>query len=134
MPKFPSHEWVTALCEALNTSEAYAEAAKNWEGDLYFIIEPGGSLTEQAILYMDLWHGKCREAKGITDPGEKNPAFVMSAAYETWVRVIKAELDPIQGLMTRKLKLKGNMTMIMKNVKAAQELVKCCALVPTEWA
>jgi len=133
MPKFPSHEWVMALCEALNSSEAYAEAAKNWEGDFYFIVEPGGPLTEQAILYMDLWHGKCREAKGITDPGEKTPAFVMSATYDTWVRVIKAELDPIQGLMTRKLKLKGNMTMIMKNVKAAQELVKCCALVPTEW-
>lgn len=134
MPKFPSHEWVVALCEALNASEAYAEAAKNWEGDFYFIVEPGGPLTEQAILYMDLWHGKCREAKGITDPSEKNPAFVMSADYDTWVRVIKAQLDPIQGLMTRKLKLKGNMTMIMKNVKAAQELVKCCALVPTEWA
>jgi len=134
MPKFPSHEWVVALCEALNNSPSYAEAAKNWEGDFYFIVEPGGPLTQQAILYMDLWHGKCRLAKGITDSSEMNPAFVMSANYDTWVKVIKAELDPIQGLMTRKLKLKGNMTMIMKNVKAAQELVKCCALVPTEWA
>jgi putative sterol carrier protein len=134
MPKFPSHEWVVALCEALNNSPSYAEAAKNWEGDFYFIVEPGGPLTQQAILYMDLWHGKCRLAKGITDPSGMNPAFVMSANYDTWVKVIKAELDPIQGLMTRKLKLKGNMTMIMKNVKAAQELVKCCALVPTEWA
>jgi len=133
MPKFPSQEWIIALCEKLNKSQAYADSAKNWEGDFYFVIEPGGPLKEQAMLYMDLWHGKCRGAHGVTNPNEKNPAFVMSADYDVWVRVIKAQLDPIQGLMTRKLKLKGNMTMIMKNVKAAQELVKCCAQVPTEW-
>jgi len=134
MPKFPSHEWIVGLCEEINKSQAYADSAKNWEGDFYFVVEPGGPLKEQAVLYMDLYHGKCRGSHGIADPSEKNPAFVMTADYDVWVRVIKAQLDPIQGLMTRKLKLKGNMTMIMKNVKAAQELVKCCALVPTEWA
>lgn len=133
MPKFPSHEWIIGLCEQLNKSEAYAEAAKNWEGDFYFVVEPGGPVKEQVMLYMDLYHGKCREAHGVTDPAEKSPAFVMSAGYDAWVKVLKAQLDPIQGLMTRKLKLKGNQVMIMKNVKAAQELVKCCALVPTEW-
>lgn len=132
MPKFPSNEWIVALCQELNESETYAEAAKNWEGDFHFIIEPGGPLTEPVALYMDLWHGACRSAKVVTDPGEDSPAFVMSAPYDTWVKVIQAQLDPIQGLMTRRLKLKGNMTMIMKNVKAAQELVKCCTLVPTE--
>ena len=133
MPQFPSHEWIIALCEELNKSEAYADAAKNWEGDFYFVVEAGGPIKEQAMLYMDLWHGKCREAHGVTDPSEKSPAFVMSAGYDSWVKVINAQLDPIQGLMTRKLKLKGNQVMIMKNVKAAQELVKCCSLVPTEW-
>ncbi len=133
MPKFPSNEWIASLCQELNKSTDYAESAKNWEGDFYFIVEPGGPLTEPATLYMDLWHGACRSAKVITDPSEMSPAFVMSAAYDTWVKVIQAKLDPIQGLMTRRLKLKGNMTMIMKNVKAAQELVKCCTLVPTEY-
>ncbi len=35
--------------------------------------------------------------------------------------------------MTRRLKLKGNMMKIMRAVKAAQELVNCCTLVPTEF-
>jgi putative sterol carrier protein len=134
MPKFPSNEWIVALCEELNNSGAYAEAAKNWEGDFYFIVEPGGPFTGQATLYMDLWHGKCRSAMAVSDPTEKDPAFVMSARYDTWVKVIQNQLDPIKGLMTRQLKLKGNMTMIMKNVKAAQELVGCCVNVPTEYA
>ena len=130
---FISDEWIKALCQELNQSESYAQVAKNWEGDFYFIIEPEGEMTEPSIFYFDLWHGKCREAKLITDEGEKQPAFRMSAPLSSWRKVIEKKLDPIQGLMTRKLKLKGNMAMIMRNVKAAQELVECCTHIETEF-
>jgi putative sterol carrier protein len=133
MPRFDTDEWIKALCQELNQSESYAQAAKNWEGDFYFIVEPGGAIEETVIFWVDLWHGKCRGAKLITDKGEKQPAFRMSAPLSSWRKVIERKLDPIQGLMTRQLKLKGNMAMIMRNVKAAQELVNCCTLVPTEF-
>jgi putative sterol carrier protein len=42
-------------------------------------------------------------------------------------------MDPIRGLMTRQLKLQGNMMKIMKVPKSATELVNCCAKVDTEW-
>ena len=44
-----------------------------------------------------------------------------------------AQLDPIQALMTNQLKLKGNMVMVMKNVKAAQEIVRACTRIDTEF-
>ena len=47
--------------------------------------------------------------------------------------VIEKKLDPIQGLVTRQLKLQGNLMKIMKAPKAALELVNCCTLVPTEF-
>jgi hypothetical protein len=40
----------------------------------------------------------------------------------------------VQALVTRALKLDGNLVKIMKNVKAAQELVRCATLVDTEFA
>ena len=40
-----SEEWLKALAEAINNSPAYAKAAKTWEGDFYFIIDPGGALS-----------------------------------------------------------------------------------------
>jgi len=131
--KFPSDPWVKALMEDLNKSEAYAEAAKNWEGDFYFVVEPGGVLAKQVILYMDLWHGKCRDAFEVSDESVKTPAFRMSAPVATWKKVLTKKLDPIQGLMTMQLKLKGNMAMVMKNVKAAKELVESCTRVETEF-
>ncbi len=133
MLRFDSDEWIKALCQELNESEPYAQAAKNWEGDFYFIVEPGGAIKEPVIFYVDLWHGKCREAKLITDEGEKLPVFRMSGPLSSWRKVLEKELDPIQGLLTRRLKLKGNMAMIMRNVKAAQELVECCTHIETEF-
>lgn len=130
---FPSDEWVKALMVKINESEPYRSAAKTWEGDFYFIVEPEGSLTERVIMYMDLWHGECREAFVAPDESVKDPEFRISAPVSGWKKVITKELDPIQAMMTRKLKLKGNMMKIMRAVKAAQELVNCCTQVPTEF-
>lgn len=134
--KFPSSEWVEALKEAINNSEDYRSAAKTWEGDFFFVIEPDATttLTEPVTLYMDLWHGECRDAYVVENPAEhKQPEFVISAPFAVWKQVVTAELDPIQALMTRKLKLKGNLMKIMRSVKAANELVRCCTMVPTEF-
>ncbi|MBI5305702.1 MAG: SCP2 sterol-binding domain-containing protein [Chloroflexi bacterium] len=131
--KFGSAEWLQALHDQLNASEAYADAAKSWEGDFYFVVEPDGALTQPLYLYMDLWHGKSRAASIVADPNSMTPAFVMSGKYAKWKQVVTAKLDPIQALMTGQLKLKGNMVMIMKNVKAAQEIIKACTRIETEF-
>ncbi len=131
--KFPSDEWIKALKDELNRSASYADAAKNWEGDFYFIVDPGGALEKSATLYMDLWHGQCRDAFEVTDPAAKTPAFRMNAPLATWRKVLTKQLDPIQGLVTGQLKLKGNMAMVMKNVKAAKELVENCTHLDTEF-
>ncbi|UCG54615.1 MAG: SCP2 sterol-binding domain-containing protein [Dehalococcoidia bacterium] len=131
--KFPSDDWIKALMQELNKSQAYKEAARNWEGDFYFIVEPEGSLKEQTIFYMDLWHGECRSACVVADEKEKSPEFRIWAPISKWRRVIEKNLDPIQGLVTRQLKLQGNLMKIMKAPKAALELVNCCTLIPTEF-
>lgn len=133
MYKFGSEEWVKALKEEINASEAYAEAAKTWEGDFYFIVEPGGPIEKEMIMYMDLWHGKCREVGVYEDRSAKTPAFVISAPLSVWRKVIDKKLDPIQGMMTRQMKIQGDMVKIMKAVKAAKELVECTTKVPTEF-
>jgi putative sterol carrier protein len=133
MPKFATDEWIKALMVEVNNSDSYREAAKIWEGDFYFVINAGPDVPNDVYLYMDLWHGECREAYEATDPGEKSPEFVIRAPLSAWRKVIEARVDPIRALMTRQLKLKGTMTKIMRIPKAATELVKCCTLVETEW-
>ncbi len=61
---------------------------------------------------------------------EREAEFIIRAPFSTWRQVIEGKLDPIQGMMTRQLKLQGNMMKIMRYPKAAKEIVSCCALVP----
>jgi len=133
MIEFATDEWAEAFMGVINESEAYAQAAKTWEGDFYFIVEAGENIPQPIYLYVDLWHGKCREAFATTDPSVKDPVFRMSGSLENWRRVIEKKLDPIQGLLTRRFKLKGDMVKVMRAVKAAQELVNCTTLVSTEF-
>ena len=130
---FPSEEWLNALVEELKGNQKYREAAKNWEGDFYFIIEPDESLEERVIAYMDLWHGECRSACIVADENEKSPEFRIRAPLSKWRKVLKMELNPIQGMLTGQLKVSGHMMKIVKNPRAAVELVNCCGRVPTEY-
>ena len=123
--KFPSPEWVAAFETEINKSDAYANAAKTWEGDITLVIEDG------AGIYLDLWHGKCRLAAYMADPTTKQPEFTITADMEKWKKVLAGKLDPVQGMVTRQIKLDGNLVKIMKNVKAAQELVRCATKVDT---
>jgi len=132
MPEFPTNEWLQAFKEAVNRSEAYARAAKSWEGDFYFVITPEGRLRQPLYLYVDLWHGTCREAYLVENPDEKQPAYRLKAPPRVWKKIITRELDPIKGILTRQLQLEGDIMQVMRNVKAAQELVNCVAQVPTE--
>lgn len=123
--KFPSPEWVAAFDEQINGSDAYANAAKTWEGDITLVIEGGPG------IYLDLWHGKCRLAEYLHDANGKSPEFKITADMEKWKKVLAGKLDPVQGMVTRQIKLDGNLVKIMKNVKAAQELVRCATKVET---
>ncbi len=130
---FPSDAWIKAFMEDINSSPTYAEAAKAWEGDFYFIVEPGGELTHTAVLYVDLWHGNCRDALDATHSDGRQPAFRLSAPVTTWKKVMTKKLDPMQAMMTGQIKLTGNMAMVMRNVRAAKELVECCTHIDTQF-
>jgi putative sterol carrier protein len=126
MATFPTPEWLTALKDKLNSDETYAHTARNWEGDMKFIIEPAGTLSERITFYLDLWHGKCRDAFVVADGGEQPSAFTLKAPYDNFARVMKRELDPIQAMLTRRLSVQGNMVTITRNVPTVLDFVRCC--------
>lgn len=132
--QFPSDAWIKELSSQLNESESYERSAKDWEGDFLFIVEPDEAYDHTTYLYLGLRHGKSTGAATVGSEGERETEFVIRAPYSTWRQVIEGELDPIQGMMTKRLKLSGNMMKIMRYPKAAQEIVACCAEVPTEWS
>jgi putative sterol carrier protein len=130
---FPTDEWAKAAMVEVNRSSKYQEAAKNWEGDIIFQVTAVPSRDKAVFLYMDLWHGECRDAFEISDPASQSSEFVITAPLHVWRKVIDGKLDPIRGLVSRQLKMKGNMMKVLKAPKAAVELVNACQNVETEW-
>ena len=88
-------------------------------------------MKDKVIAYMDLWHGECRSAKIVTDENEKSPEFRIRAPLSKWRRVLEKQINPIQGMLTGQLKVKGNMMKIVKTPRSAIELVNCCSRIPT---
>ncbi len=130
---FPYPEWVQATKEKLNSDERYSEAAKKWEGDMRLVLQPEGNLHETVWLYWDFWHGKCREAyvEELTDT--KKPAFVLTAPYGNFVKILSGEVGAMQALMGRMLSVHGSFAYMMRNVPTILNFVRCCQEVTHKW-
>ena len=130
---FPSEEWLEGLAAKLNSDARYHEIAKNWEGDLFFFIEPEGSLRERLTFYLDLWHGTCRSVEyQPAAESHPNPTFTLTSTYNHITSILTGKLNPMTAMMTSKLKVKGSMGYMMRNVPTVLDFVRCAQEVTTE--
>lgn len=130
---FPSEEWLKGLESKLNSDEKYANIAKKWEGDLFFFIEPEGNLKEPLTFYLDLWHGACRKVEYQPAPeSHPKPAFTLTASYNDIAAILSGKLNPMTAMMTSKLKVKGSMGYMMRNVPTVLDFVRVAQEVTTE--
>ena len=124
MPAFPSDEWFQAYVEAINASEEYGAYAATWEGDVIILIEaePDRGVPSDVHGLLDLWHGACRGG-GLVDRSRAAAAeFVVRAPYSRWKDVIRGDLEPIKALVQGKLRVRGDLTKILRYVKGTREL------------
>jgi putative sterol carrier protein len=126
VPTFPTDEWFQAFIAQINGSDEYRVAGADWEGDIAFQIlaEPDRGFPETVWGYLDLWHGTCRRG-GVVSAGEAaEAAYVLSAPYTRWKDIVLGDLDPIKGMMQGKLKVRGDLPKIVREVRSASELVR----------
>ena len=134
LAKFPSEEWTKEYMEKLNSNANYADAGQDWEGAMTFVVQEDESFDREAYIYLDLHHGKCRDAKFSFVESELPKAeYRYIGPYGNWRKLVNKEVDPIQGILTGKFKLEGSMMKIMRFTKAAKEMVSTAALVQTEF-
>jgi putative sterol carrier protein len=125
MPIFPSEEWLKAFKNKLNSDAQYAKIARNWEGDVYITVEPWESHPEPVVLYFDLWHGKCRQAYIAKDESIKQATLKLKGVYDNYIRILQGELHPMQAMLTRRLSVQGDMSLLMRNVPTVLDFVRC---------
>jgi len=123
-----AEKWAEEYCEALNNSEAYEEAGKGWgidfEGSMLFVMKKSGEIEDNLSAFLDLEDGKCLGIK-ILAPDEnppREPIMTLKGSFLLWKKLAFREIDPIQSLMSGKLRLEGDMSLAMRYARAAMEL------------
>ncbi|HME51866.1 MAG TPA: SCP2 sterol-binding domain-containing protein [Candidatus Lokiarchaeia archaeon] len=131
---FQTQEWADEYARCLNDNPNYEKSAKTWEGPLVLEFTAESIKLETTVrLWLDLWHGKCREARFLQDDEEALIEYTISAPESMWAALVKDELDPTKALMSGKFKIKGNMSKLMRFPLAAGYLIKYLKRMLPEW-
>lgn len=121
MALYPSQEWCDFWKNTLNEDTAVEQAGQNWgvdfNGNLVFELQPGDGLEEKTYVYLQAKAGKCTGAEIIADPAQADYGFLVEGSYGVFKPVVKGELDFIEAVVKGQLKLKGDMSKIMRNAK-----------------
>ncbi len=126
--------WARAWCEALNRDEVYARVARTWEGSLVLLMEPDPRYGIEAPrgVWVDLWHGRCREARPLQEGDLERARYVLQGPAAVWYAVLSGELGPIPALIRGQLRLvRGNLMGLLPYVRAAQRLVAVAVAIGT---
>ena len=118
--KFLSDEWAHALKAGLNADAAFKEAAAGKTATIQQVIGDG----EDQIHY---W---IRISDGAIDMGlgdAEGADATITESHETAVTLAKGELSPVTAFMTGKIKVAGNMGLLLG-------LQNVLALLPTAMA
>jgi putative sterol carrier protein len=135
--RFPSEEWIHEYQKAINASEDYKKSGATWTAGavcLVVLANPSIDMEKEIGIWLGLNKGVCEEIRLVTVEEAQKAPFVITGDYSRWKQVVLGELEPIQGMMQGKLKLKGDLPTIVRYVKASQDLVECASKVDTRFA
>lgn len=134
MVEFKTQEWADEFASCLNHNPNYKKSAETWEGALILGFKAENVRLEDDVhLYLDLWHGECRDARFLNEGEEVEHEYSISAKETTWYALVSDELKPQTALMSGKFKVKGNMAKLMRFPKAAAYIIKYMRRLLKDW-
>lgn len=104
--RFLSDEWAQALKAELNASETFKEAAVGKTATIQQVI---GGADGETHYWISLADGAID--MGIGDAAEADATI--TETYDTAVAMARSELSPVTAFMTGKVKIAGNMGMLL---------------------
>lgn len=123
---FLSTEWADAVKSALNADDEFRQAASGQRATIQQIITTDDGDTHYWIEIAD----------GSIDMGvgdAASPDSTITQSYDTAVKLAKSELSVVTAFMTGKVKVAGNMGMLMSLQGALARLPPAMQAVETDY-
>jgi putative sterol carrier protein len=123
---FLSTEWADAVKAQLNANEEFRAAASGQNATIQQIITSDGDETHYWIEIAD---GTIDLGVGDAD----EPDATITQSYDTAVKLARSELSVVTAFMTGKVKVAGNMGLLMGLQGALSQLPTAMQAVDTEY-
>ena len=124
--RFLSDEWAAALKSELNQSDAFRQAAAGQKATIQQVISGADGDTQYWITIAD---GQID--LGVGDVEGEDATITQS--YDAAAALAKGELSPVTAFMTGKLKIAGNMGLILGLQGALAQLPAAMAKIDVEY-
>jgi putative sterol carrier protein len=124
--KFLSEEWAEALKTALNADEAFRTAAASSSARIQQVITQDGGETRYWIVIAD---GTIDMGIGDLDTVDAT----ITESYDSAVALSKGELHAVTAFMTGKIRIAGNMAMLLSLQAALSRLPAAMSSIQTEY-
>jgi putative sterol carrier protein len=124
--KFLSEPWAEALKTELNGSEEFQRAAAGQRATIQQVITDAGGETRYWISIVD---GRIDLGVGDVDA----PDATITQSYDSAAALARGELNAVTAFMTGKLKIAGNMGMILGLQGALAQLPAAMAKIDVEY-
>jgi putative sterol carrier protein len=117
---FLSPEWADALTAAVNAGDAFAQAAGAQRAKIQQVIT---SADRETRYWTTIEDGRIAMGMGDVDA----PDATITQSYDTAVALARRELSPVTGFMMGKIKVGGNMGLLMGLASALGKLADAMA-------
>ena len=124
--KFLSTEWAEAVKAQLNANDDFRQAAAGQKATIQQVITSSDGDTHYWIVIAD---GAIDMGVGDAD----GPDSTITQSYETAVKLANSELSVVTAFMTGKVKVAGNMGLLMSLQGALSQLPSAMAAVDTDY-
>lgn len=124
--KFLSDEWAEALKAELNQSEDFRQAAAGHKATIQQVITGAEGTTSYWITI-----GEGEIDLGVGDVEGEDATITQS--YDSAAALARGELSPVTAFMTGKLKIAGNMGMILGLQGALAQLPAAMSKIDVEY-
>jgi len=124
--RFLSTEWADAVKAQLNANDEFRQAAASQHATIQQIITSSDGETH---YWIEIAEGTIDMGVGDAD----GPDATITQSYETAVKLAKSELSVVTAFMTGKVKVAGNMGLLMGLQGALSQLPAAMQAVETDY-
>lgn len=123
---FGSSEWLDRYVEIYNGSPDVQVALKDLTAKVAFQFVDRPDIPAK---YFSIAAGVIDDHGEVTDEGAMD--FIIRANYEVWKAMTLNELDPMNALMSNKIKITGNMAALLKHADGFKQTFEVVERIPT---